>query len=201
MKKLLIFIFISAIFYGCAGKLMEKTKVDYNMKLEQGKSAVIFIRNSASFSGPIAEYNNGNVSFVGNSTNGSIVMHITNAGKHEYIIAAGKGTILKADLKPGMFYYVYILNGSKNGRNILYPEVYEPGKSKSIKLSNDYIKYINETNIKNDSKYSVWQKNTAEGYDWFDNNRESFISKYEYALRTKNIYELDADMGVLSLIK
>lgn len=35
-------------------------------------------------------------------------MHVTDAGKHVYIIAAGKGTILKTDLKSGMFYYIYI---------------------------------------------------------------------------------------------
>lgn len=44
-------------------------------------------------------------------------------------------------------------------------------------------------------------KNTLEGFAWFDNNAESFISKYKYALRTKNIYELDSDIGVSELIK
>lgn len=201
MKKLLILILIPVMLYGCAGKLMEKTTVDYNMKLEKGKSAIIFIRTFGQFSGPIAEYNNGDVSFVGNSTGGSILMHITDAGKHEYIIAAGKGTILKTDLKPGMFYYVYILPGSKNGRAILYPEPYEPGKNKNIVFSSEFTKTINEYSVKNDSKSVMWQKNTPEGFAWFDNNYESFISKYKYALRTNNIYELDSDAGVSTLIK
>ena len=50
-----------------------------DMKLEKGKSAIIFIRTFGQFSGPIAEYKNGNVSFVGNSTGGSILMHVTDA--------------------------------------------------------------------------------------------------------------------------
>lgn len=76
------------------------------MKLEKGKSAIIFIRTFGSVSWTIAEYKNGNISFVGNLTGRSILMHITDAGKHEYIIAASKGTILKTDLKSDMFYYV-----------------------------------------------------------------------------------------------
>lgn len=107
MTKMFILILIPVMLYGCAGKLMEKTTVDYDMKLEKEKSAIIFIRTFGQFSGPIAEYKNGNVSFVGNSTGGSILMHVTDAGKHVYIIAAGKGTILKTDLKSGMFYYIY----------------------------------------------------------------------------------------------
>lgn len=72
MTKMFILILIPVMLYGCAGKLMEKTTVDYDMKLEKGKSAIIFIRTFGQFSGPIAEYKNGNVSFVGNSTGGSI---------------------------------------------------------------------------------------------------------------------------------
>lgn len=201
MTKMFILILIPVILYGCAGKLMEKTTVDYDMKLEKGKSAIIFIRTFGQYSGPIVEYKNGNVSFVGNSTGGSILMHVTDAGKHLYIIAAGKGTILKTDLKSGMFYYVYILPGSKNGRAILYPEPYEPDKNKSVVLSSEFTKNINEFSVRTDSKNIMWQKNTLEGFAWFDNNAESFISKYKYALRTKNIYELDSDIGVSELIK
>lgn len=74
------------------------------MKLEKGKSAII--RTFGSVSWTIAEYKNGNISFVCNLTGRSILMHIADAGKHEYIIAASKGTILKIDLKSDMFYYV-----------------------------------------------------------------------------------------------
>ena len=128
-------------------------------------------------------------------------MHVTDAGKHVYIIAAGKGTILKTDLKSGMFYYVYILPGSKNGWAILYPGPYEADKNKSVDLSSEFTKNINEFSVRTDSKNIMWQKNTLEGFAWFDNNAESFISKYKYALRTKNIYELDSDIGVSELIK
>ena len=111
-----------------------------------------------------------------------------------------------------MFYYVYILPGSKNGRAILYPEPYEPDKNKSVVLSSEFTKNINEFSVRTDSKNIMWQKNTLEGFAWFDNNAESFISKYKYALRsfiskykyalrTKNIYELDSDIGVSELIK
>ncbi len=51
------------------------------MKLEKGKTAIIFIRTFGLFLLPIAEYKNGYVSFVGNSAGGSILMHITDAGK------------------------------------------------------------------------------------------------------------------------
>lgn len=44
MTKMFILILIPVMLYGCAGKLMEKTTVDYDMKLEKGKSAIIFIR-------------------------------------------------------------------------------------------------------------------------------------------------------------
>ncbi len=201
MKKIYIIFAICMMLYGCAGKLMERTAVDYDMKLDSGKAAVIFIRTSGEFSAPIAEYKNNDVSFIGNSTGGSIIMDITNAGKHEYIIAAGRGTVLKADLKAGMFYYVYILQGYKNNRAILYCEPYEPNKSKQILLANGYEKNINESSVKNDSKHIMWQKNTPDGYTWFEVNKPSFISKYKYAYKTYNVYEIRADMGVNALIK
>lgn len=37
------------MFYGCVGKLIEKTTVDFHMQLEKGKSAIIFIRIFGSF--------------------------------------------------------------------------------------------------------------------------------------------------------
>lgn len=87
---------------------MEKTTVDFHMKLEKGKTAIIFIRTFGLFLLPIAEYKNGYVSFVGNSAGGSILMHITDAGKQWiYYCCASKGTMLKNDLKSGMFYYVW----------------------------------------------------------------------------------------------
>lgn len=203
LRRVFFVVLLTVLLCGCAGagKLMEKTAIPTDIKLESNQAALIFIRSSAQFSAPIAEYKDKNVSFIGNSTSSSIIMHITDAGKHEYVIAAGRGTILQADLKPGMFYYVYLLPGSKDGKAILYCEPYEPGKKKQIQLYNDYVKTIDEYSVRNDSRYFVWQKNTQEGYAWFEGNVPSFISKYNYASKVNNIYEITADMGVSALVK
>lgn len=188
---------------GCAGKLMQEDTVDYNMKLENGKVAIIFVRNFASNSAPIAEYKNGNVFFVGNSTSGSVIMHITDAGYHEYVIAGGGGSVVKANLKAGHYYYVYLLHSisNKGSRTIVEAEPYEPDKSKAIPLGGDNYAYININKLKSDLKYNIWQKNTEEGYEWFEKNKPSFISKYNYAYRANNIKEVTPDMGVTELIK
>lgn len=201
MRKLFLLFSMLIMISGCAGKLMERTVFPKDIKLEKNQSALIFIRTSGQFSAPIAEYKNQDVTFIGNSTGGSIMMHLTEAGKHEYIIAAGRGTILKADLKPGMFYYVYILPGYRDGRSILICEPFVPGETKRYKFNSDYVKSINEVSVKSDSKNAVWQKNTPEGYSWFEYNKPSFITKYNHALKTNHIYEITAEMGVSALIK
>lgn len=132
---LFLFLFLAT---GCAGaKLMVVDKEVNNVSLPNNQAAIIFIRPvNYGISVPIAEYKNNDFTFIGNTSPYTAIMHITTPGTHEYVVAGGSSDILKANLKAGMYYYVFIApefdNANYSSRARHKFEVYEKNKNKVL---------------------------------------------------------------------
>lgn len=188
MKKVFI-VLLSFALFGCSVHYMKT--VDYKpvANLSDNQSAIIFIRPDAfvgrAISSPIAEYKDGDATFIGNMKGACKILHITTPGKHDYLNAGGDGSILKLDLKPRMYYYVY----SKPTFGTFVLIVADPLHEKD-KLA----RYINSSSI-------PWIENTNDGLDWFEANKQSFITKYKRAISANRVSSFSKDAGTNSLIK
>ncbi len=91
-----------------------------------------------------------------------------------------------------MYYYVYITPrfGFMMARFIFEPFGVMYGENDKNKLAND----INSSSI-------PWIENTNDGLDWFEANKQSFITKFKRADRESKFSVLSKDAGTNSLIK
>lgn len=170
---LMIIVFI-AILSGCAsvGPYMQKANMQENITLGDNQAAVVFIKTNAflgrAWSVPVGEYKNGDMNVVGVFKGAQKMLHITTPGKHEYVLMEehnGSGKVLKADLKPGKFYYVYIAVRYE-GWGVYKFEPIDPNKDEK-KLQG----YIRNNTI-------LWQEQTPQIKEWLKNRKEYFKAMY-----------------------
>lgn len=206
MRKI-FFLPILFLLFGCSVTHMTVLGSPPAVNLKENESAIIFIRTNPLWqinSSPIAEIKGNDASFVGNLRGRGKILHVTTSGKHDFIVASSgaQGWVLKADLKPGMFYYVYVKlrfwsslwRFWSDGAYALMP-VASPDYNRQ-RLS----KYIENPGI-------AWLGKTTGGERWFQAHRTSFITRYQAVI---SVYEatgrgristLEQDSGVSAFIQ
>ncbi len=197
--KFLIALMLLSLLTGCAKTVAhmqvlnaQQSKSITETKLNNNQAAIIFIRPSnfaRAISSPVAEYKNGDAVAVTNLKGSCKYMHITTPGKHEYVVAGENSHVLKADLKAGKFYYAYIYGDMGVWRERFTILALDPVK-KQQELQ-DLIKNDNVT----------WLGKTSDFDDWFNNNKESFITKYNNAIDSGAIAIMTDNMGTDTLLK
>ena len=168
----LLLILSSLLFAGCASNPMMVSGDMAVSKPEEGKSQVVFMRDSflgSAISASLYDVTGSDIVFVGIIANGTKVAYQTSPGKHTFMVVSEAADFLEADFAPGKTYYSIVTPrmGAWKARFSMWPIKNNPNAEFNI-MSADFEKWKSNTKV---------ATVTEQAKSWFASNKSSVMAK------------------------
>jgi len=170
--RLLVILAATLLAAGCASNKMIDAPEQELVAAPADKAQVIFLRSSfvgSAIQSVVYDATDGGAEFIGILSNGKMLKHLVDPGKHVFMVVSEAADFMEAELAGGKTYYAIVTPrmGAWRARFSMSP-VRNGGPGEFQFDSSEFRKWIAE---------AEFSQNTPDSFAWAEENRASVLQK------------------------